>query len=191
MVLNYSLVNWLLFGISWATIWTVWGHNISKIACYFSLYFFIVCYYLKQRLNSIRIGLNIISNESKSSTTNEKILMIRRLVEDHNDLCQQIYVYNKYWKKYLTITYLIFVSITCILTYVALISSGLKWFLRIQYLIGLWGHLLIIFIITHSASSVSDFNLILYKDLHSFCAKNSFPIVFKMKVRFLKNKKIN
>jgi hypothetical protein len=187
MALNYSLVNWLLFGISWTTIWIIFLYNGCLDTFYFPGYFFIVCFYLKQRLSSIRIRLNIIRNESKSSTTNEKILMIRRLVEDHNDLCQQISSYNKYWKKYLTITYSTLLSIICILTYVTLISSGLKWFLRLQYLIVLSAHLLLIFIITYSASSISDFNLILYKDLHSFCAKNSFPIVFKIKVRFLKN----
>jgi hypothetical protein len=113
--------------------------------------------------------------------------MIRRLLEEHNDLCQQISNYNKYWKKYLTIAYSIFLSIICVLTYVTLIYSGLKWFLRIEYLVILSAHSLLIYIITYSAASISDFNLILYKDLHSICAKNCFPIDIKIKVRFIKN----
>ncbi len=188
MALNYNLVHWLLFGITWTTIWGIWCYNSCLIAFYFPGYFFIVCYYLKLRLNSIRIRLNIIRNKSKSIATNEKILMIRRLLEEHNDLCQQISNYNKYWKKYLSIAYSIFLSIICVLTYVTLIYPGLKWFLRLEYTIALSAHLLLIFIITYSASSVSHYNLILCKDLHSFCAKNSFPIDIKIKVRILKKK---
>jgi hypothetical protein len=194
MALNYSLVNWLLFGITWTTIWGIWLCNACMAAFYYPGYFFIVCYYLKLRLNSIRIKLNIIRNKSKSLPTNEKILMIRRLLEEHNDLCQQISNFNKYWKKYLSIAYSIFLSIICVLTYVTLIYPGLKLFLRLEYIISLSGHLLLIFIITYSASSVSHYNLILCEDLHSFYAKNSFPIVIKIKVRtskkYLKNRLI-
>ncbi len=134
MVLNYSLVNGLLFGISWTTIWIIFCYNACTAGFYFPGYFFIVCYYLKQRLISTRIRLNIIRNKSKSLTTIQKISMIRRLLEDHNDICQQISNYNKYWMKYLSITYLIFLSVMCILTYVALISSGLELYLRIHYI---------------------------------------------------------
>jgi hypothetical protein len=189
MALNYSLVHWLLFGITWTTIWAIWCYNACLIGFYFPGYFFIVCYYLKQRLNSIRIRLNIIRNKSKSLATNEKILMIRRLLGEHNDLCQQISNYNNCWKKYLTIANSISVSLICVLTYVTLIYSGLKWFLRLEYIIVLSAHILLIFIITYSASSVSHYNLILCKDLHSFYAKNCFPIDVKIKVRFLKKKK--
>ncbi len=182
MALNYSLIHWLLFGITWTTIWGIWLYNATMAAFYYPGYFFIVCYYLKLKLNSIRIKLNIIRNKSKSLAKNKKILMIRRLLEEHNDICQQISNYNIYWRKYLSITYSIFLSVICILTYVALIYSGLKWFMRIEYLIVLSAHLLLIFIITFSASIVSDYNLILYKDLHSICAENWFPIDVKIKV---------
>ncbi len=99
----------------------------------FSGYFFIVCYYLKIRLNSIKIELNILRTKSKSLTSNAKILMIRRFLEDYDDLFQKIYIYNKYWKKYLTITFLIFVSIIYILTYIVFISCGLKLFVRLVW----------------------------------------------------------
>ncbi len=185
--MNYSLVNFFLFGISWTIIWSIWCYNVCITAYYFPGYFFIICYYLKQRLNSIRIGIYVIRYKSKRLGLDEKILMIRRLLEEHNNLCQKIYIYNKYWKKYLTITYSIFLSVVCILTYVVFISSGLKWFLIIEYLIVLSAHLLLIFIITYSASTVSHFNDILYKNLCSFCTENSFPIDIKIKVRFLIN----
>jgi hypothetical protein len=181
--LNYSLANFYLFGISWTIIWGIWTYTGCITLHYFPAYFLIICNHLKQRLNSIRIRLNDIRNKSKDLTLNEKVLMIGSLLGEHNDLCQNIYCYNKYWQKYLTITYSIFLTINCILTYIVFISSRLNSFLRIEYAIVLSSHLLLIFIITFSATIVSDFNLILFKDMHSFCAKNnSLPIDIKMKV---------
>jgi len=171
--LNYSLAYFFLFGISWAIIWGIWTYTGCVTLHYFPAYFLLICYHLKQRLNSIRIRLNDIRNKSKDLTLNEKVLMIGSLLGEHNDLCQNIYCYNKYWQKYLTITYSIFLTINCILAYIVFIASRLNSFLRFEYAIVLSSHLLLIFIITFSATIVSDFNLILFKDMHSFCAKNN------------------
>jgi hypothetical protein len=184
--LNYSQDNFLLYGISWTTIWGLWSYNAGKTIYYFAGYFFILCYHLKQRLNSLRIRLNIIRIKSKSLTLNEKILMIKSILEEHNDICQKIYCYNRYWQKYLTITYSIFLMIICILSYIVLISSGLELFVRILYAIILSAHSLLIFIITYSASSVSDFNHILYKNLCLFITENYFPFGIRIKVRLIK-----
>ncbi len=182
--LNYTLANFLLFGIFWIIIWLIWCYNACIGSYYFPGYFFIVCYYLKQRLNSFKIRLNIIRNKSKKLNPNEKILSITTLLREHNDICEQISNYNKYWRKYLTITYSIYLSIICILSYDTLINSKLKWSLRSEYGIVLLAHFLLIFIITYSASTVSHFNLILYRSLNSFFAENyaNFPIAIKMKV---------
>jgi hypothetical protein len=188
--LNYKFSNFLLFGIPWITIWGFWCLIACMPSHYFPVYFFIICYHLKQRLNSIRIRLNIIRLKSKILTSNEKTLMIGRLLEEHNDLCQQICNYNKYWKKFLTIFYSIFMSIVCILTYVVFIFPGLKWFLRVEYAVVLSGHLLVIIIITYSASSVSHFNHKLNRNLCSFMVKNCLSIDIKMKVKLkIKTKK--
>ncbi len=127
-------------------------------------------------------------NESKSLTISEKKSMITRLLEEHNEICEQISDYNKYWRKYITITYSIFVGVMCILTYVVFIFPGLKWIVLFEYQISFTAHLLLIFIITYSASSVSHFNHILYRNLCSLYAENCFSIGFKIKVRFKKQK---
>jgi hypothetical protein len=58
--LNYSLVDFFLFGISWTTILGLWYSNGCMSSLYFAAYFFIIYYNFKQSLNSIRIELNII-----------------------------------------------------------------------------------------------------------------------------------
>ncbi len=186
-VLVLSLANFLVFGISWTIIWGVWCYHSCKAAFYFPGYFFIVCYYLKLRLSSIDKRLKNFMKYSKHSSMKLKISMIRHLLRDHNNLCKQIDEYNQFWKKYLTITYVIFVFLICFITYVVFISP-IKWFIRIDCMALLSGHLLLVFILTYSASTVSHFNEILFRDLYSVCVGNRFPISIKLKVK-LKDKK--
>jgi hypothetical protein len=105
MYLNYSLANFIIFGIPWITIFAIYAYKGSMSAYYFSGYFSIICYYFKQCLTSIRKRLEIII---KRMMRNQKISWISQLLEKHNGLCEQIHCYNKYWKKYLTINYSIF-----------------------------------------------------------------------------------
>ncbi len=186
-VLVCSLANFLVFGISWTLIWGVWCYHSCKAAFYFPGYFFIICYYLKLRLSSIDKRLKNFIKHSKHSPMKLKISMIRHLLRDHNNLCKQIDEYNQFWKKYLTITYVLFVFLICFITYVVFISP-IKWFVRIECMAILSGHLLLVFIITYSASTVSHFNEIIFRDLYSVFVGNRFPISIKLKVRLKDNK---
>jgi hypothetical protein len=185
--LSYNLAKFLVFGIPWIIIWSVWSYHSNKAAFYFPGYFFIVCYYLKLRLSSIDKRLKDFIKYSKHSLMRSKISMIRRLLKDHNNLCKQIDEYNQYWKKYLTVTYVIFVFLVCFITYVVFISA-IKWYVRIEFTVVLSAHILLVLIITYSASTVSHFNEIIFRDLCSVCVENRFPIAIKFKVR-LKQKK--
>jgi len=112
-----------------------------------------------------------------------RLSTIKRFLEDHNHLCQQIDSYNKFWQKYLTMSYSIFLFLVCFLSYVVFISP-IKWFLRLEYSLVLSAHILLLIIITYSASSVSHFNHILFRDLNSVYVRNNFPIDIKFKVSF-------
>ncbi len=180
--LSYSSANFLVFGISWTMIWGVWCYHSCKAAFYFPGYFFIVCYYLKLRLSSIDKRLKNFIKYSKRFSMISNISIIRRLLRDHNNLCKQIDEYNEYWKKYLTLTYLIFVFLVCFITYAVFISP-IKWFVRIEYSVVLSAHILLVLIITYSASTVSHFNEIIFRDLYSVYVRNRFPIAIKLKVR--------
>jgi hypothetical protein len=180
--LNYSLINFMAYGISWTIIWGIASYNSCRAAFYFPGYLFIICYYLKLRLNSIEKRLKNFINYSNGFPMRSKISMIRRLLRDHNELCKQIDEYNQYWKKYLTITYLIFISVSCFLAFVVFISP-LKWFLRMEYSSTFSAHILLLLVITYSASTVSDFNERIFRDLYSVCVGNRFPVSIKMKVR--------
>jgi hypothetical protein len=179
--LNYSLVNFLLFGISWPTIWSVWGYMCCKVAYYFPGYFFIICYHLKFRLSSIDKRLKNFMKYSNHFSLVSKITIMRRLLREHNNLCKQIHDYNEFWKKYLTLAYVIAVSAVCFLSYVVFLSQ-VKWFPRLVYIVVLVSHIQLLAIITYSASNVSQFNEIIFRDLYSIYVRNHFPTSFKLKV---------
>jgi hypothetical protein len=171
----------MVYGISWAIIWSIGAYHTSKAAFHFSGYFFIICYYLKLRLSFIDKRLKNFMKYSKGFPLKLKISIIRCLLRDHNNLRKQIHEYNQYWKKYLTLTYLIFISVSCFVSYVLFISP-IKWYLQIECSITLSAHILL-FIITYSASTVSHFNEIIFRDLYSVYVRNRFPISIKLKVR--------
>ncbi len=183
MLLNYSLVNIFIFGIPWVIIWGNFAYECCIAAYFFPGYFFIICYYLKIRLNSLRNRIEILLKNKRKAPLKVRITKIKQILEEHNKLCQKIYGYNKYWKKYLSLNYLVFLGVICILSYVVFISTQVKWFLRIEYAIILSGHILLLMIETYSASSVSHFNHVLYRDLLSICAKDSLFTFVKFKVK--------
>ncbi len=111
-----------------------------------------------------------------------KISIIRRLLREHNNLCEDIDEYNEYWKKYLTLAYVIFVSLVCFLSYVVFISR-ITWFVRIEFSVILSGHVLLLSVITYSASTVSHSNQIILRNLYSIYFRNCLPTSFKLKVR--------
>ncbi len=179
---NYGLINFMAYGISWSIIWGIGAYISCEAAFYFPGYLFIICYYLKLRLSSIEKRLKNFMNYSNGFPMRSKISMIRRLLRDHNELCKQIDEYNQYWKKYLTITYVIFIFVSCFLSFVVFISP-LKWYLRIEYLFVFSAHVLLLLVITYSASTVSGFNERIFRDLYSLYVGNRFPVSIKMKVR--------
>jgi hypothetical protein len=110
-----------------------------------------------------------------------KSLLIKSILKEHNELCQQIFIYNMFWRKYLTITLTIFVLLICFLTYLVIIAP-MKWYFRLQLLITLLGHILLVFIVTYSASTISHFNSVIARDLHKIHVNGKLPILEKLKV---------
>jgi len=148
---------------------------------YFPGYYLITCYYLKLRLTSIEKRIKSLLKFSNHLSMRGKVSIIKRLLEEHNNICQQIDNYNQFWKKYLTITFSIYVTLVCFITYTVFYST-IKWFFRLEYCIVLSAHILLLTILTYSASSVSHFNHILFRELYSLLANKSFPIAHKLMV---------
>jgi len=178
---NYNLMDFFLFGISWSILAMIWGYHVCIAVYYFAGYYFIVSYYLNSRLNSLVKLVKSFENSVKYSSTKVKSLKITELLIEHNDLCVQINDYNKYWKKYLSSTLSILLSLICFLSYVVFFPP-MDWLLRFEFAVALSAHIIVVLIVTYSASSITDFNEILYRDLHSISVKLKFSTDVKLKV---------
>jgi hypothetical protein len=161
--MNLSLHDFLLYGIPWIIIWTVWSYIACSIAYWLAAYYIIICFYLKSRLNSIRIKVKIL--------------------KEHNDLCVKMNNYNNYWKKYLSITILIYIIAICFLLYLVFFPPMI-WYLRFEFVIVLSAHILLVVVFTYFASSISHFNYVLYRDLNSIYFNLNLRIDMKLKVSF-------
>lgn len=181
MALYYNLIDYLLYGFTWTTLWGIWCYYACQTMYHFPGYYFIVCYYLKIRLILIEERLNDYRNLLKHLTMIQKISMMRRLIKDHNEICITINKYNMYWKKYLTVTYSIVVILICFISYLVFISN-VKWYTRLEYSIVLSAHSLLMIIVTYSASSVSHYNEVLYRNICSLYVYFKFPICVKLEV---------
>jgi uncharacterized BrkB/YihY/UPF0761 family membrane protein len=132
-------------------------------------------------LTSIQTKVKILSERMNRLSMKTKSLLIQSILKEHNELCQQIFIYNKFWRKYLTIALTIFVLLICFLIYLLFIAP-MKWFLRFELSITLFGHILLVFIVTYSASTISHFNSVIVRDLYSIYFNAKLPIIEKLKV---------
>ncbi len=178
---NYNTYDFCIFGILWIILWTVWGLLICYALYWPPGYFSIVCYYLKLRIAAFRFKLINFKAASGQPSLKMRSRSIEKILREHNNLCIKISEYNKYWKIYLTISILIFIVIISFLSYLIFIAR-LNLFLRFEYLIILSAHLLLLFIITYSASSISHYNKVLFCDLYTFSVKNKLHIHSKLMV---------
>jgi hypothetical protein len=178
---NYSVYDFCVFGILWMILWTIWALLISHAQYWPPGYYSIICYYLKLRINAFRFKLNNFKTASGQPSLKIGSNFIQNILREHNNLCIKISEYNKYWKIYLTISILLYIVIICYLSYLIFIAR-LDLVFRIELLIVLSAHLLLLFIITYSASSISHYNRVLFCDLYSFCVKNKLQIHSKLMV---------
>jgi hypothetical protein len=91
----HDLEQILKYGILSGISFYAFSYFVIFIPCYSFLYYFIVCYYCKIRFKSFN---------RKIGATNNKIFIKNEffdaLLEEHNEICETIILYNKFWSKY-------------------------------------------------------------------------------------------
>jgi len=180
---NLSLYDFLIFGILWTIFYPFYCYFSCSAAYWLPAYYYIVCYYFKLRFNSIQNKLKNLIFQEKSSNLRKNLIIIKQILKEHNDLCQRIDSYNKYWRKHLTITSLTFIIEICFLSYVVFIAP-MYWSLQLEFALLLYIHILIVLVLTYSASTVSHFNYTIFRDFNSVYAKFDFPVSIKLRVSF-------
>jgi len=179
MYINYETRDFFIFGIVWITIWSVWAYYASVVIYWFPTYFYIICYYIKIQLKFIDRDIRNLKYTPIPVQLKE-ILLIKLLVK-HQNIYRKIKIYDKYWRKYLSQSFIIFLTIILFLSYLYFFTS-MPFFMKLEFTIILTVHVFMLIVLTYSASSVSDFSITTYKLLQSISVGN-FSIRSKFKVR--------
>ncbi len=133
MASNYGLYNFLVFGIPWGFINTIGFHLLCANICYQVCYFYIICEYLRMKLENINEKIPKIIQNNRSKLRNSLILI---------KILDRIYVeveqYNIFWCKILLLFYICYVSLICTNLY-SLVFGNLELLLMIMigYFVGL------------------------------------------------------
>lgn len=51
--LNYSTYNFLVFGLPWVAVWTLWTYSGCRVVYWLPSYYFVYCYYLKLKIKTV------------------------------------------------------------------------------------------------------------------------------------------
>jgi hypothetical protein len=126
MASNYGLYNFLLFGIPWGLIQAIGFHLLCANICYQFCYFYIICEYLRMKLENIneKIQKIILINRSKLRNS-------LRLIKILDRIYAEVEQYNLFWCKILLLFYICFISLICTPLY-SLVFGNLELLLKIM-----------------------------------------------------------
>ncbi len=88
----------IVYHILSAILYFSFNFSIITVISYSFLYFFIVCYYCKMRFKSFNNYLKSLLNGKSNSFLELKT--VDKLIEDHNSICLDTNLCNKFWQKY-------------------------------------------------------------------------------------------
>ena len=181
---KYTTFDFIVFGIPWVIVWTVWCDR-CKIIYWFQSYFYVYCYYLKLKLHCINQELQALldssmQNESKETCELYQLFVksidrntlyffrdnyeIQRLLLWHKDVCCEIQASKNYWARYLTILFVIHILLINFLLYLVLLTSVPLYAMFLCISVS-FGQALLLVVITYSASFVWNESMKTYKIL--------------------------
>jgi hypothetical protein len=176
--LVYDTIQSLFFGILNTMFHWFWTNCAFGIESYSFLFYFIVCYYSKIRFKILN---NIISRNSKLPV----VKLTARIIREHNDVCNDILRYDKFWNKfYFALTYTI-IPINLMLLHLILFDD----LILTSFLI--FSMVVIIYLFSHIvlnliSASVNKNALKSHKYLFKFQTKFSSRINLKQKIKVKK-----
>ena len=177
-MINKTIVEIILIVLPLTFIFNIWAHYVWNIILYQILYFFILCRYLRIKLQNLNECALRIKNSYKYSN-------ISTLLPNINALYREINEYNvSYWSKFLLIIWLFFGTLIVIIINLA-IRKKLIFIIRITAIYGVlcYSGLFLFTILT--AASVNNTANKSYKLLHSIMSSHihrSKSIQRKLKV---------
>jgi ABC-type multidrug transport system fused ATPase/permease subunit len=177
---NYAFEDFLTYGIIWSFIWTVWVYYACVVIYWLPSYFYIICYYFKTQFRILENHIKLIKRSQNNILVLRKEALIMRFIKNHNEICRKLTNFNNFWQKYLSQTFMIFLTIILFLSYLYFFTN-MPPIPKFEFTIILSFHVLVIVILLYSSSSVSHVSITTYKLLQSIAVEN-FTVRSKLKV---------
>ena len=109
---NYSTLDYLLFGLIWVVINSVWAFYCAGVGTGAFSLFLIVSYHMRVRvrqlIRAIEVSIQLDSVAQPSIT---------KVCRELNDICLTLNKLNKFWSKYLAIIFTLYISTNAFLLY--------------------------------------------------------------------------
>jgi hypothetical protein len=148
IVFKYDLFRAISIGL--ISLIVLWLHSyyIASIFYYSLMYFLIISYYCKLRMNSINENLKILIE--KFIVPNKSI---DNLLKDHNDICNTINDYNIFWKRIYELTLYGIIPINLIFLH-QIFFEDLLLINRLAFIIAVIPNLSLLFVLNFMTASV-------------------------------------
>jgi hypothetical protein len=177
---NYAFEDFLTYGIIWCFIWAVYIYYACVSIYWFTSYYYIICYYFKTQFRILENDIKLIKVSQNNIPVLRKEALIKRFIKNHNKIFRKLTNYNNFWQKYLSQSFMIFLSIILFLSYLHFFTN-MPPIPKYEFSIILLFHVLLIIILLYSSSSVSHVSITTYKLLRSIAVLN-FTVRSKLKV---------
>jgi hypothetical protein len=120
MISFYHFIDVIKYGIIASLIHWFWYHYISALIIYSLLSFYVVCDYC-------RIKFKLFNEKISKFQTNEfvRFSAVDKIVEEQNHICQTIFRYNKFWRKFYFALNYTFIPLSLLFLQMTLFESQL------------------------------------------------------------------
>ncbi len=169
-----------MYGIIWIIFWAVWMYYACVVIYWFPSYYYIICYYFKTQFRILENDIKLIKRSQNNIPVLRKEALMKRMIKNHNEICTKLTNYNNFWQKYLSQTFIIFLTIILFLSYLYFFTN-MPPIPKFEFTIVLSVHILLIIILLYSSSLVSHVSITTYKLLQSIAVEN-FTVISKLKV---------
>jgi hypothetical protein len=189
IVFKYDFFRAISIGlITLITSW-LYCYYIAGIIYYSLMYFLIISYYCKLRMNSVNENLKILTKKFMISNK-----AIDNLLKDHNDICNTINDYNIFWKRIYELTLYGIIPLNLILLH-QVFFGDLLLLNRLTFIIAVISYLSLLFVLNFMTASVHKevsisyrlINLLLLKLSSNLTTRRKIKVIFQINILEKKN----
>jgi hypothetical protein len=189
IVFNYDFFRAIFIGLISLIVFWLYCYYAAGIVYYSLMYFLVISYYCKLRMNSINENLKILTEKFIISNKS-----IDNLLKDHNDICNTINDYNIFWKRIYELTLYGIIPINLILLH-QVFFGDLLLLNHLGFIISVTSYLSLLFVLNFMTASVHKevsksyrlINSLLLKLGSNHTTRRKIKVIFQINILEKKN----